>query len=66
MWFEWTLVIYPSYVQISYEILSSVIKKKNVKANFVYENDAFNHSPYDITHLDVQDFLNTLKEELII
>ena len=42
-----------SFVQTSCEILSNVTKGKNIKANFVYENDAFNHDPNDAICLDV-------------
>ena len=44
------LVMYLLHVQISCKILLSVIQRKNnVKANFVYKNDVFNHNPYDAT-----------------
>ena len=34
----------------------SLKQGKNVKVNFISENDAFNHDLYNITHLNVIDF----------
>ena len=53
--------MYLSYIHTSCEILSSVTKKKIVKASFVYENNIFNYDPFDVTHLDLYDFFKHLE-----
>ena len=40
----------PKHLVELYEAILKKTKKKNVEANFVYENDAFKHDP---TYLDV-------------
>ena len=49
------------------ELYQALLKRKmkNVEANFVYENNVFDHDFYDPIHLYVVDFFEHCEEELI-